>query len=475
MGYEIDISKKTYWLLTIQVFYVQIISGIFDNFRSIAMSSMRSEFNLDYDVISYIITALGYCYVAFGFFVTWCIQKFSYKCCLLTGLMFWFVGAICIFFSYSFPTVMISLIIVWFGTAFIQICNNALATAIFLKNTTLMISLAHFVFGIGTILSPLISRNIIPLFDFGFRSAYMITLPFTLIAIIYILCTKYDFKRKVMNNEVLKPLIPMSQLLKKKVLWLIIVTYSFMAASMYVLVDWFLIYLQDMYNWDPTTEGTKYMTVYTITYTVSRVLLAIVNNKMDTFTLYYIALITSLVLFIAGFCFGENGSYAIAATGISIGAYWPLIVCINMKYWEENAPIASSLMTSLTGIFKEILNLIVGYVNKFVGKEWGFKLLVPYTLCGLIGIICIHIAYNYKRKENESNKKYSIDVELSTKCINEKENKENKEENPDNKEYKENKVENSDDNNNNNNNNNKDQASAVKLQATKDSQINIPS
>ncbi|KAK8809816.1 hypothetical protein WA158_000759 [Blastocystis sp. Blastoise] len=400
MAYDIEISKKTYTLLTLQIFFVQIISGIFDNFRGLATSSLKSEFQFSDNIIAYIISGLGYCYVAYGFLVTWCIQKFSYKISILLGLSVWFIGIISMFFSYTEIAVIASLLVIWLGTCYIQMGNNGLSNAIFVKNSTLMISMMHFVFGIGTFLSPLISRSIIPHSEYGFRAAYIVLSIPIIIAYIYIIIIKYDFKRKQINNDEKPPLL-MSQILKKPHLWLFTITFSFMSAIMYVTVDWSMIYLETMYGWKNTEQGSTFMSIYTFGYAISRLILAFLGNKINIFIAYYCCLGVNLLIYIIGFSLGESGSYILALSGFTIGPYWPLMICINMKFWEENSPIASNLMLSLQGILKELLNLLVGYINEWIGPAYGYKLLIVYCILEIFGTLWIQTEYKKKEKERE--------------------------------------------------------------------------
>ena len=135
-----------------------------------------------------------------------------------------------------------------------------------------MLSLNQFTFGVGAFLAPQLSSNIIPHFEGGYRTAYGFLLIFVCIAIIYLFLTKFNYKRKL-NGEDDKPQLKMSQVLGKGPLWLFTITFSFMTAMYYITVDWSLIYLQDVYGWDPNEKGATYMTIFTACYMVSRLLL----------------------------------------------------------------------------------------------------------------------------------------------------------------------------------------------------------
>lgn len=409
MAYDIEISKRTYILITIQIFYVQLLSGIFDNFRSIVLSSLKEDYGLSHQDVSWVVTGLGYVYVLVGFLVAWSVQTFSYKVTILIGLSCWLIGSAAIFFSYTIPTILVSLVVIWFGTCFIQVGNNSIATAVFVKHRTFMISMIHFVFGLGTIISPIISRNIIPLFTISFRASYMVTILPIVLGYIYILCIKYDFKRKEIKGSN-KPPLKMSQLLKTGHLWMFAITYSFFAAVTYIGVDYPLLYLKDIYGWDPTTQGTNYMTLYSFGYAFSRVIIAFIGERVNAYTMYYICIGINLFLYLLGFCLGENGIYILALTGFPVGTYWPLIIVINMEFWEENAPIASSLMTSLQGICKEIWNLLCGFLNETIGIYWGYKILIPYIICACIGLIIINVEYKKKLRRKSKSK----DIEMGT-------------------------------------------------------------
>ena len=63
-----------------------------------------------------------------------------------------------------------------------------------------------------------------------------------------------------------------------------------MTAMYYITVDWSLIYLQDVYGWDPNEKGATYMTIFTACYMVSRLLLGIIGNRLSVYLMYYFCL-----------------------------------------------------------------------------------------------------------------------------------------------------------------------------------------
>lgn len=413
MGYDIEISKSTYVRLSIAIFYAQLVNGIFDNFRSIAISSIRDEYDLSHSVVSYIISGLGFIYILYGFVVTWIIQKYKYKISYLIGDFMWVVAIVFLQWSHALWSELLCLVVIWFGFCFQQFSSNSLSTEIYLKDSSRMLSLNQFTFGVGAFLAPQLSSNIIPHFEGGYRTAYGFLLIFVCVAIIYLFLTKFNYKRKL-NGEDDKPQLKMSQVLGKGPLWLFTITFSFMTAMYYITVDWSLIYLQDVYGWDPNEKGATYMTIFTACYMVSRLLLGIIGNRLSVYLMYYFCLGLNILFYIFGFTLGENGCFILACSGFCLGPLWPLIICMNMEYWEENAAVATNLMLTLQGIIKELLNLLMGYVNQSIGINNGFKLLLVFCILEVVGIIFIHrINYKKELEREKQRKEKKEDIEMS--------------------------------------------------------------
>lgn len=417
MAFDIEISKRTYVLMVIQTAIIQIVNGIMENYRSMMFPALRTEFELSYDSLSYIQAILGYLYVGFGYLATICAEKTNCKITYLIGLVSWLIGCVGLFFSYQLWLVIVFLIVIWFGMGFIHIANNALTTVIFVKNKGVMISYTHFIYGIGTFLSPIISSNVNPRFEYGFRSSYFLLTAYLIIAIIYVSCVPYDYKvivKTVDKEKKTKKALTSKELIKHPHLWLFALTDSFIMLLSYCTLDWGLIYLEDMYGWDPNDQGATFMKIFTLTYTIGRIIFSCFYQKIGYFQSVLIFLFLSFVLYVIGFAINESGVYLLACTGLFIGPLWPLIVCCCMEFWEESAPSATSLMITVQGLFKEIFNLMIGYANQYINNTLGYRLTMVFSIIGIFGIIWLLLILKKKRRIQElEEQEIKKDIELA--------------------------------------------------------------
>lgn len=160
-------------------------------------------------------------------------------------------------------------------------------------------------------------------------------------------------------------------------------------------VNWSGLYFHDVYGMDVTKEGAWFSSAYYATFTCGRLFLGYFVEKLGYMRSLYLCSITTIIVMIVSFVIGRNGIYLLLFVGLPIGLNWPTIMSVGVKIWKEKAPINSCFIIFLNSFINSLSQVIIGYLNKYIGPGWGFRSLVVYVF---ITLICLIILNRYVGK-----------------------------------------------------------------------------
>ena len=179
------VNKRNYILFTVGIFLTFLIFGFSDNIRGTAIPRIQAEFFLSELHLGLLLAINSVGYLIGCTLTTSISDKIGIKYSHILGLVLIAVAGVFIFFAPNFPLVMASFFAMSFGFGVVEISVGVLAAKIFTKNTGTMMNLAHFAFGAGSVIAPMISTTIM-MARFGsqiasWRYVYLIALSFALI------------------------------------------------------------------------------------------------------------------------------------------------------------------------------------------------------------------------------------------------------------------------------------------------------
>ncbi|KAK8813319.1 hypothetical protein WA158_002911 [Blastocystis sp. Blastoise] len=387
MGADIIISKYTYTAMCIIGCLLQASNGFIDSSRSILFSSIKKLFDIDSSVTGLIVSCLGYAMIVFMFLATLLLAKSSFKVVQIIGIVVWLIAFILLYYIHDYTWVIACLFVMWFGTAFTNIGATALPTTIFVKNSALMVGLINFAYSVGLLIGPYIYTPILATYENAYWYVYLVFGCFCIVFLIYIIITRNKWTIIPDKEELNAPKMSTFGCFKDPLFWVELLICSCLQQIHFMTLDWGLIYLENYLGWKPTEKGSIFNQIYSIIYAISRCLFSFITSKLGPHNAMIEVTVGIVIFSTLGMCFTNDGAYLLAGVGFFTGPTFPLLVLMTMDTWGSNSTIIMSLLVSLYGIIKEIMNYAVGLVNDTYGYEWGFRLMVPYSVLQLILVI----------------------------------------------------------------------------------------
>lgn len=405
----------SYISLVVVTYATMTIFGIIENLKGVTFPLIKDVFQARYDFQGYLVSISWYGYVIFCLVSTIVINRFGVKSSILLGYIFTLIGCIITAFVPSFITVILSLMVVWMGFGFWEVGNNALAQQVFTKNSAVYLNLMHFFYGFGAIIGPQIASLLVNLTNDTYKGVYkMITIP---VVVFFILVAATPFSSLANNDSSENDAsqnskkLSVCSVLKMPFVWLCSITCGFMEVIEFGASNWGALYYRDVYGLSVEKEGATFVSLFYVLFTLSRLFSGFVIEKLGYYTSLFSSLIIVVVIYIIGFAIGKNGIWVIPFTGYFIGIMFPTYMCLLMRIFPENTSLISSVVIFISGATNGLIQLLIGYINEYIGNEWGFRCNIIYTLIPCLLLFCVH--HHDKKKEL---KPVSVaDVELHVK------------------------------------------------------------
>jgi fucose permease len=164
--------------------------------------------------------------------------------------------------------------------------------------------------------------------------------------------------------------------------------------------NWGSLYFQDVYHLDPKTSGAGFVSNFFILFTVSRLLSGFLIEKIGYMRSLFGAALGVIVIFIAGFALGKNGVYLLPGLGFFVAIFWPTLMAVAMGYFGRHAPVVTSVMIVLGGLFNSGVQLLIGFINRYFGPAWGYRGCLLFVFILFAAILVLHRKMRYPWRRN---------------------------------------------------------------------------
>lgn len=401
-------SKAQFGLLVATIYLTMLMMGLTEMSCLVALPMMKTYFKVTDDVWGLFSSILGGCYL-FGCFCASFILKYcGFKAMFMSAFIVDILGCVCLQFTKSFWQAAICIFVIWMSTGLFEISTNSASTATFKKNTATWMMFMQCCFGIGATVSPIVCKLGVRVFKHDFFSCYAaiatIVLFFFLLLIFVPIPIKFVEEGEQKSD--VESSMPSSNYswcttLKNIVAWICALSMGMMEAVEVGNNTWAPLYLQDVLHLDPLKELVTFGTWLQILFTVSRLISGPLIDCIGYFVSLYISNIMCALLLIIGFMLGKKGPYAFVFTSFFYAWFWPTNVCAFMKIFKNNAPLASSHIIVMQGLFTLPISAILGAINRKFGQQWAYHLLLVFSALALIAVTLMLIAYKRIEKEDK--------------------------------------------------------------------------
>ncbi len=192
-------------------------------------------------------------------------------------------------------------------------------------------------------------------------------------------CTDYNSLSKTLT-------VP--QIFKMPEMWFFSLVLGLLVSVELSPVNWGPLYFQDIYGLSPETDGARFVSLFYLFFTSSRLFFGFATEKIGYYRSLVICIVLSIIILIVGFNLGQTGIIIIPISGLFISQFWILIVSIANKRFKEEAGMISAIIITVVGLIIGFSQILVGYVNEISNGYWGFRLSIIFAIIGL-GLVII--------------------------------------------------------------------------------------
>jgi fucose permease len=168
--------------------------------------------------------------------------------------------------------------------------------------------------------------------------------------------------------------------LRIPIVWLFGLILGLMLSTEMATSNWGGLYFQDVYGMDPTTAGASFVSGFFILFTLSRLVSGFIIEKIGYIKSLTGAVFITGAIFIAGFALGRTGIYVLPVLGFFIAIFWPTIIAVAIRLFGVNAPVMTSAIIAIAGLFNALMQLSTGYINRYIGAAWGYRSCLIFTV-----------------------------------------------------------------------------------------------
>jgi fucose permease len=373
-------NKRSFVTMLLIVYATMLLFGVIENIKGVSFPLIKAAFGATYDAQGGLVSFSWYGYVCFCLVAALALQRFGSRRSLLLGYLLVGLGCVAVLFAPSFLTVTLALMVLWMGFGFFEVGTNALATRAFAGKNAAYMSLMHFFYGLGAVLGPRLAGVLVTSFKADFRGVYLAAL---VPVVVVTLLVAFSRAGNHAGGESEHPTLTIAGALRSPYVWLLASSLGFMEVIEFGAANWGGLYLKDVFGLNPATAGAAFVSAYYIFFTLSRLVSGFGVERIGYARSMVLGLLGLLLLYGLGFSLGRNGLWLLPLTGFFAAIMWPTLMCLAMRIFRADAPIATSVIIVISGAINGILQFGTGLINEHIGQEWGYRFSVLYVLAAL--------------------------------------------------------------------------------------------
>jgi len=389
--------------------------GLIDNSRGVSYPLINREFGVSWEQQGFLVSILAISYVGFSIVAGIFLSRFGIKPLFLFGFAALCIGVFSVFFMHWFFWTGTALFVMYAGFGFFEVGLNALASRLFIRKAALLMSLLHSFYGIGAIIGPKAAGLIANDSRFGWRYAYLISLPLALLFFIMSIFSDFPTDDKPAAANASSDTDNTSAVdasadtgnaerggktaaggrrsffdaLRNPLVWLMSVILGLAVVVEMNSANWGAMYFRDVHGVNPSTGGAAFLSSFFLVFTISRLVCGPLIEKIGYVRSLLGAACIVLVIYTAGFFMGAKGVYVLPAQGFFVAPLWPTIMAVAISVFGRDAPVFSSAMIAIGGFLNAGVQFLIGLTNKTFGPAWGYRSTVVYTVLLIAALLML--------------------------------------------------------------------------------------
>jgi fucose permease len=404
-------GKNYYMLLTI-VFVGFLIFGFSENIKGPAIPRIQTDFSLDEWQIGSLLSLNSLGYLLACSFTGLMARKYGLKLTCLLAFGFMVVSGVLIALSGRFLPFASSYFFMYVGNGMLEIGLAVLAARIFTKNTGTMMNLAHFFYGLSSIVAPIIATGLMgaTLFgsQLGWRGMYLLMLSLAVLPMIPAFITRFPRDEVAVEHQV-----TLKFYVRDPAAWFMVAVLSFGVVSELSIGSWLVNFLEKAYHWE-MASASGMLSAFFLCFTLARLVLGPITDKIGFVMSLIILSAFSGICSLAAIIVGPSGAFLFALAGVGIAPVYPTVMAFLAKRYPNGSDTAITFTVTMMGIASVIGNFLVGaitdvfklyFADSTQGNEGLIKgLQAGYVFIGGCALLCSVVSvmlYRWLRKRNE--------------------------------------------------------------------------
>ena len=405
-------SNRIYAMQLATIFIGFIIFGFSENIKGPAIPRIQFDFMLSEAQLGTLLSLNSLGYLIACSFTAVLTKLWGIKRVTVIAFAAMALSGVFMFLSQHYGWFSASYFLMYIGNGMLEIGLAILGARIFVRNTGMMMNLAHGFYGLSSIVAPLIATGLMKVsindYTLDWRGMYLVMLLLSVIPIVFALLSKFPGEVK---TDVAR--VSLRSLLKDPVLWLTVLILTFGVVSELAVGGWLVNFLEKAYGWD-TVSASGLLSVFFLCFTIARLLLGILTDKLGyTLSLIIFSMISAVCTFWA-LIGGEPYAVLFGISGVGIAMIYPTVMALIARRYPNESDTVITVTVTLMGVGSVIGNYLIGGVIELtkglygtVDAELGLLrgLQAGYGVIGLCALLCAVsglILYIYLRRRNES-------------------------------------------------------------------------
>lgn len=262
---------KVYAMQLATIFMGFVIFGFSENIKGPAIPRIQLDFNLSEAQLGTLLSLNAIGYLIACSFTGYLARIWGVKRVTITAFAAMALSGVLIFFSQQFSLFSASYFMMYLGNGMLEIGLAVMSARIFVKNTGMMMNLTHGFYGLSSTVAPLIATGLMKVTVYGYtldwRGMYGIMLLLSILPIILALLSKFPGD-DIQHAE----RMPLKELLKDPVLWLMVLILTFGVVSELAVGGWLVNFLEKAYGWE-SVSASGMLSVFFLCFALARLLL----------------------------------------------------------------------------------------------------------------------------------------------------------------------------------------------------------
>ena len=437
----------TQWIVFIVCYGVFFFFGGIESSESIYYSLMKSELQIPYRIQGWLVSMGSYSFILGSPIVGYLMTLVDVKPILILGFSFYIVAYLLLYFFKRLWIVFVSLFIEGIGAVLLDVGMNTLSTVLFPKHRGVMMNSLHFFYGVGCALGPPYSSRIFLVLKQGYRGIFLGLIAFAVIGFLLTVFTRLSLCAEAMEEEVVDDVeskLIMDGELSQPITEVNAITEANQSNSITLAnhslpttlpqtestrstseqatpqrpaltllrafvtpMVWLLgLNMGAVYGMLPEREGTRFVSLFYVFYTLARLVTGFAVDWLGD-ALGMLAFNVLLVLLYAvAFALQRRGVWLLAFSGFLISPFYPTSITVPMEVFGADAKNTISVILCIALVVNALIQVVIGYVDEYVGPQWGYPLL-SLSMCALM-ILCMVVTQVYlKLREKRLQEKRS--------------------------------------------------------------------